>query len=104
VSGFVEGHEQPLPSIKSDMIDILTQPKACSLILFVGGSFRMEVRRGLVYSHHTMLDNVKIDVSSYAMVKVDTVHGNSKDLKPEVPPDDLTLSMWDVVTRRVHWR
>jgi hypothetical protein len=64
----------------------------------------MEVRRGLVYPRQTMLDDVKIDVSSYATVKVNMVHENSKDLKLEVPPDDMTLTMWDAVTRRVQWR
>jgi hypothetical protein len=52
----------------------------------------------------TMLDDVKINVSSYAVVKVDMVHKNSKDLKLEVPPDDMTLTMRDAVTRRVQWR
>jgi hypothetical protein len=32
------------------------------------------------------------------------VHDNSKDLKLEVPPDDTTLTMQDVVTSRVQWR
>jgi hypothetical protein len=61
----------------------------------------MEIRRGLVYPHQTMLDDVMIDVSSYAMVKVDMVHENLKDLKLEVPPDDMTLTMRDAVTRNV---
>jgi hypothetical protein len=61
----------------------------------------MEVGRGLVYPRQTMLDDVTIDVSSYDMVKVDLVHENSKDLKQEVPLDDMMLTMWDVVTRRV---
>jgi hypothetical protein len=64
----------------------------------------MEVGRGLVYPCQTMLDDVKIDVSSYAMVKVDMVHENLKDLKLEVPPDDTTLTMRDAITRRVNWR
>jgi hypothetical protein len=34
----------------------------------------MEVRRGLVYPRQTMLDNIKIDASSYVVVKVDMVH------------------------------
>jgi hypothetical protein len=61
----------------------------------------MEVRTGLVYLGQTMLDDVQINTSSYAVVKVDMVHDNSKDLKLEVPPDDMTLTMWDVVARRV---
>jgi hypothetical protein len=61
----------------------------------------MEVWRGLVYPRQTMLYDVEIDVSSYAVVKVDMVHENLKDLKLEVPPDDTTLTMWDAVTRRV---
>jgi hypothetical protein len=35
---------------------------------------------------------------------VDMVHDNSKDLKLEVPPEDTTLTMRDVVARRVKWR
>jgi hypothetical protein len=64
----------------------------------------MEIERRLVYPCQTMLDNVKIDVLSYAMVKVDMVHENLKDQKLEVPPDDTTLTMRDAVTRRVYWR
>jgi hypothetical protein len=45
----------------------------------------MEVRRGLVYPRHTMLDDVQIDTSPYAVVKMDMVHDNSKDLKLEIP-------------------
>jgi hypothetical protein len=58
----------------------------------------MKVRRGLVYPRQTMLDDVKIDTSSYAVVKVDMVHDNSKDLRLDVPPDDTTLTKWDAVT------
>jgi hypothetical protein len=61
----------------------------------------MEVDRRLVYPRQTMLDNVEIDASSYDVVKVDMVHENLKDLKLEMTPDDTTLTMWDVVTRRV---
>jgi hypothetical protein len=64
----------------------------------------MEVRRKLVYPRQTMLGNVQIDTSSYAVVKVHMVHDNLKDLKLEVPPDDTTLTMWDAVARRVQWR
>jgi hypothetical protein len=90
--------------MEPNTIDNLTQPTACSLILLIGGSFRMEVRRGLMYPCQTILDDVKIDTSSYDVVKVDMVHDNSKDLKLEVPPDDTTLTMWDAVTRRVQLR
>jgi hypothetical protein len=51
-----------------------------------------------------MLDDIEIDISSYAMVKVDMVHENLKDLMLEVPPDDTMLTMWDAVTRGVQWR
>jgi hypothetical protein len=86
------------------MIDNLAQPTTCNLILLVEGSFRMEVERGLMYPCQTMLDDVRLDTSSYVVVKVDMVHENSKDLKLELPPDDTTLTMWDVVTRGVQWR
>jgi hypothetical protein len=36
----------------------------------------MEVGRGLVYPHQTMLDDVQIDTSSYAVVKLYMVHDN----------------------------
>jgi hypothetical protein len=58
----------------------------------------MEVGRGLVYPHQTMLDDIQIDTSSYIVVKVNMVHDNSKDLKLEVPLDDMTLAMRDAVT------
>jgi hypothetical protein len=61
----------------------------------------MEVGRGLVYLHQTMLDDVQIDISSSAVVKVDMVHDNSKDLKHKMPLDDTTLTMRDTITRRV---
>jgi hypothetical protein len=61
----------------------------------------MEVGRGIVYPHQTMLDDIKIDTSSYVVVKVDMVYENLKDLKLEVPPNDTTLTMRDAVTRRV---
>jgi hypothetical protein len=48
-----------------------------------------------------MLDDVKINTSSYVVLKVDMVHNNLKDMKLEVPPDDTTLTIWDAVTRRV---
>jgi hypothetical protein len=64
----------------------------------------MEVGRGLVYPCQTMLDDVEIFVSSYAVIKVDMVHENSKDLKLKVPPDDTMLTMRDAVTRRVQWK
>jgi hypothetical protein len=101
MSRLVEGHEQPLSSIKLDMIDNLAQPTTCNLILLVGGSFQMEVGRGLVYPRQTMLDDIEIDTSSYAVVKVDMMHENSKDQELEVPPDDTMLTMRDAVTRRV---
>jgi hypothetical protein len=39
--------------------------------------------------------------SLYVVVKVDMVHENSEDLKLEVPPDDMMLTMRDAVIRRV---
>jgi hypothetical protein len=53
----------------------------------------MEVGRGLVYLCQTMLDDIQINVSSYAVVKMDVVHENSKDLKMEVPSDDTMLTI-----------
>jgi hypothetical protein len=91
-------------SIEPNTIDNLAQPIACSLILLVERSFRMEIGRWLVYPHQIMLDDVQIDTSSYAVVKVDMMHDNSKDVKLEMPPDDTTLTIRDVVTRRVQWR
>jgi hypothetical protein len=64
----------------------------------------MEVRRGLVYPRQTMLNDVQIDASSYAVVKVDMVHKNLKHLKLKVPPDDTTLTLWAAITRRVQFR
>jgi hypothetical protein len=92
------------PSIEPNTIDNLAQSIACSLILLVGGSFRLEVGRGLVYPRQTMLDDIQIDTSSYDVVKVGMVHDNSKDLKLDVSSDDTMLTMRDAVTRRSQWR
>jgi hypothetical protein len=70
----------------------------------IGGSFQMELGKGLVYPHQTLLDDVQIVASSYVVVKVDMVHENVKNLKLEVPPDDTTLTLQDAITRRVQWR
>jgi hypothetical protein len=90
--------------IEPDTTDNLAQPTTYNLVILVGGSFRMEVGRGLVYPHQTMLNDVHINTSSYAVVKVDMVHDNSKDLTLKMPLDDTTLTMWDAVTRRIQWR
>jgi hypothetical protein len=82
------------------MIDNLTQPTSCNIMLLVR-SYRMKVGRGLVYPRQTMLNDVQIDTSSYAAVKMDMVHDNSKDLKLKVPPTETTLTMRDAVARRV---
>jgi hypothetical protein len=59
---------------------------------------------GIVYPRMYTLDDVQIDSVSFAMVKVDMVHENVKNLNLEVPPDDTTLTLQDAVTRRVQWR
>jgi hypothetical protein len=64
----------------------------------------MEVRRGLVYPRQILLDDIQIDASSYVVVKVDMVHENSKNLKLEVLPDNMTQTLQDAITKRVQWR
>jgi hypothetical protein len=100
-SGPIKGYEQPLPSFELDTIDNLAQPTTCNLVVLIGGSFRMVVGKGLVYPHQTMLDDIQIDASGYVVVKVDMMHENAKNMKLKVPPDDMTLTLWDTITRRV---
>jgi hypothetical protein len=97
----VEGHEQPLPSFKSDTIDNLAQPTTCNLVVMIGGSFQLEVGKGIVYPHQTLLDDVQIDTSVYVVAKVDMVHENAKTMELKVPPDDMTLTLRDAITKRV---
>jgi hypothetical protein len=87
--------------LEPDTIDNLAQPTICNLVIMVGGSYRMEVGKGLVYPHQTLLDDVQIDASAYVVVKVDIVHENVKNIKVEVPLDDMTLTLWDAITKRV---
>jgi hypothetical protein len=61
-------------------------------------NYRMEVRKGLVYPHWTLLDDVQIDASAYVVVKVDMVHENAKNMKLDVPPDDTTLTLRGAIT------
>jgi hypothetical protein len=61
----------------------------------------MEVGKGLVYPHQTLLDDIQIDTSAYVAVKVDMVDENMKNMKLEAALDDTTLTMRDAITRRV---
>jgi hypothetical protein len=61
----------------------------------------MEVRKGIVYPRMSTLDDIPIDSVSFAVVKVDMVHENAKNLNLHVAPDDTTMTLWDAVTRRV---
>jgi hypothetical protein len=54
-----------------------------------------------VYPHQIMLNYVQINTSSDAVIRVDMVLDNLKDLKLEVPADDMLLTMQDAVARRV---
>jgi hypothetical protein len=92
------------PSLKPDTIDNLTHPTPCILIITISGDYRMEVGKGIIYPRMYTLDDVLIDSVSFAVVKVDMVHENVKNLNLEVAPDDTTLTLWDAVTRRVQWR
>jgi hypothetical protein len=64
----------------------------------------MEVEKCIVYPRMYILDDVPINSVSFAMVKVDMVHENAKNLNLEVAPDDMTLTLRDAVTRIVQWR
>jgi hypothetical protein len=92
------------PSLKPNTIDTLAHPTPCSLIITISGDYRMEVGKCIVYPRMYTLDDVLIDSVSFAVVKVYMVHENMKNLNLEVTPDDTTLTLWDVVTRRVQWR
>jgi hypothetical protein len=61
----------------------------------------MEVGKGLVYPHQTLLDDIQINTSAYVAVKVDMVDENMKNMKLEVPLDDTTLTMRVAITRTV---
>jgi hypothetical protein len=89
------------PSLEPDTIDALAHPTPCNLIITILGVYQMEVRKGIVYPRLYTLDDVLIDSVSFAVVKVDLVHGNTKNFNLNVPPDDMTLTLWDAVTRRV---
>jgi hypothetical protein len=92
------------PSLEPDTIDTLAHPTPCSLIITILGGYEMEDRKGIVYPRMYTLDDVPIDNVSFAVMKVDMVHDNAKNLNLELPPDDTTLTLRDAVTRRVQWR
>jgi hypothetical protein len=81
------------PSLEPDTIDTLAHPTPCNLIITISGDYRMEVRKGIVYPRMYTLDDVPIDSVSFAMVKVDMVHENAKNLNLEVAPNDTTLTL-----------
>jgi hypothetical protein len=92
------------PSLEPDMIDTLSHPTPCNLIITISGDYRIEVRKGIVYPRMYTLDDVPIDSVSFDVVKVDMVHENAKNLNLEVAPDDTTLTLRDAVTRMVQWK
>jgi hypothetical protein len=83
------------------MIDTLAHPTPCNLIITISGDYQMEVGKGIIYPRMYTLDDFMLDSVSFAMVKVDMVHENTKNLNLEVAPDDTTLTLRDAVTRRV---
>jgi hypothetical protein len=64
----------------------------------------MEVEKGIMYLRMCTLDDVLINSVSFAVVKVHMVHENTNNLNLEVAPNDMTLTLWDAVARRVQWR
>jgi hypothetical protein len=88
-------------SLESDMIDNLAQPTTRILVVMIRGSFQMEIGKGLVYLHQTLLDDIQIDTSTFVVVKVDMVHESTKNMKLKVSSDYTTLTLRDVITRRV---
>jgi hypothetical protein len=93
-----------MPSLELNMIDNLTQSTTCSHVVMVRGSYRMEVEKRLVYPHQTLLEDIQINASAYAVVKVDMVYKNAKQMKREVPLDNMMVTLWDAINRRVKWR
>jgi hypothetical protein len=89
------------PSLKPDTIDTLAHPTPCNLIITISGDYRMEVGKRIIYPRMYTLDDAPINSVSFVVVKVDMVHENAKNLNLEVAPDDTTLTLWDVVTRRI---
>jgi hypothetical protein len=86
------------PSLELDTIDTLAHLIPCSLIITISGGYQMEVGKGIIYPRMYTLDDVPIDSVSFALVKVDMVHENTKNLNLEVAPDDTTLILRDAVT------
>jgi hypothetical protein len=66
--------------LELDTIDNLAQPTTYNLVLMVECSYRMKVVKGLVYTHQT-LDDLQIDASTYAVVKVDNVDMVQENLR-----------------------
>jgi hypothetical protein len=89
------------PSLEPDTISTLAHPTPCNLIITISGDYQMEVGKDIVYPRMYTLDDVPIDSVSFAVVKVDMVHENAKNLNLEMAPDDTTLILRDAVTRRV---
>jgi hypothetical protein len=86
------------PSLEPDTIDTLAHLIPCNLIITISGGYRMEVGKGIVYPRMYTLNDVSIDSVSFAVVKVDMVHENVKNLNLEVPSDDMTLTLWEPIS------
>jgi hypothetical protein len=45
-----------------------------------GENYRMDVRKGPMYRHQALPDDVQIDIATYVVVRVDMVHENMKNI------------------------
>jgi hypothetical protein len=91
-------------SLEPDTIDNFAQPIACSLVLMIGGSFRMEVweRASVSTSDHVWWCPDRHIILCCGQGGHDA--WEFKNLKLKVPPDDTILTLWDAIIRRVQWR
>ncbi|KAG2561432.1 hypothetical protein PVAP13_8KG213701 [Panicum virgatum] len=95
----------PMPEDAScfdDTIDRLTEPTPCSLVTTRGG-YQMEVAKGLVYPQQTILHSVLI-LFGYAVVKVEMVIDDAKDIELVPPPNDEIRTLGEAILQRIQWK
>jgi hypothetical protein len=58
----------------------LAHPTTCNLVAMTRENYHMEVRKGPMYRHQALPDDVQIDIATYVVVRVDMVHENMKNI------------------------
>lgn len=102
VSDAVDYGHLDLPSPDLDIVDLLTEPTPCTLVVNPGG-YQFEVARGVVYLAQSGLLSQPV-LDGYAVVRVDYVNLDHTERVLSPPPSDEVRTLGEAVYKKIQWR